>query len=168
MESLFQDVRYATRMMLKRPSFPVLAVIALALGIGATTAIFSVINSVLFKPLPYPDYTRLVQVWEKRPALGRIRNVASAPDFLDWKAQNNAFEDMAAYIRTEVTLGGGDTPERIKATAISPNLFSILRLQPRAGRLFQTEEDQIGRHRVGAHQRWTVETPIRLRSQHRG
>ena len=148
METLFQDIRYATRMMLKRPSFPILAVIALALGIGATTAIFSVINSVLFKPLPYADYTRLVQVWEKRPALGRIRNVVSTPDFFDWKAQNNVFEDMAAYLRTDATLGGGDAPERIRATAISPNLFSILRVQPRVGRLFQTEEDQIGRHRV--------------------
>ncbi len=148
METLFQDIRYAMRMMLKRPSFPILAVIALALGIGATTAIFSVINAVLFKPLPYREHDRLVQVWEKRPALGRTRNVVSAPDFFDWKAQNNVFEDMAAYLRTEVTLGGGDTPERITATAISPNLFSILRVQPRMGRMFQTEDDQVGRHRV--------------------
>src|SRR5678816_615504 len=99
MDTLFRDVRYAVRMMLKRPSFPILAVIALALGIGATTAIFSVINSVLFKPLPYQEQDRLVQVWEKRPALGRTRNVVSTPDFFDWKAQNNVFEDMAAYLR---------------------------------------------------------------------
>src|SRR6185503_3917617 len=98
METLFQDIRYAVRMMLKRPSLPVLAVIALALGIGATTAIFSVINSVLFKPLPYQEHNRLVKVWEKRPALGRIRNVVSAPDFFDWKAQNSVFEDMGAYL----------------------------------------------------------------------
>ena len=148
METLFQDIRYAMRMMLKRPSLPVLAVIALALGIGATTAIFSVINSVLFKPLPYPEHDRLVQVWEKRPALGRTRNAVSAPDFFDWNTQNTVFEEMAAYQYTDVTLGGGDTPERIKATAISPNLFSVLRVQPRMGRLFQTEEDQVGKHRV--------------------
>ena len=148
METLFQDIRYAVRMMINRPSFPILAVIALALGIGATTAIFSVINSVLFKPLPYQEQDRLVRVWEKRMALGRIRNVVSAPDFFDWQAQNNVFEDMAAYMGTEVTIGGGDTSERLKATAVSPNLFSILRVQPRLGRMFQAEEDQIGKHRV--------------------
>jgi putative ABC transport system permease protein len=135
-------------MMLKRPSFPLLAVITLALGIGATTAIFSVINSVLFKPLPYQDHSRLVQVWEKRPALSRVRNAVSALDFFDWKAQNNVFEDMAAYNRTDVTLGGSETPQRIQATAISPNLFSILRVQPQKGRLFNAEEDQVGKHRV--------------------
>src|SRR5258705_13556927 len=105
METVFHDIRYATRMMLKRPSFPILSVIALALGIGATTAIFSVINAVLFRPLPYKEQDRLVQVWEKRPALGRMRNVVSAPDFIDWKAQNSSFEDMAAYLRTDATLG---------------------------------------------------------------
>jgi putative ABC transport system permease protein len=148
MDTLIQDIRYAMRMMLKRRTFTVLAVIALALGIGSTTAIFSVINSVLFKPLPYEEPDRLVKVWEKRLALGRTRNVASAPDFFDWKAQNTVFEDMAAYQRTDVTLGGGDTPERIMATGVSPGLFSILGIQPRLGRLFQPEEDQIGKHRV--------------------
>jgi putative ABC transport system permease protein len=148
MDNLLQDIRYALRMMLKQPSVPLLALIALALGIGATTAIFSVINSVLFKPLPYPNHERLVQVWEKRPALGRIRNVASAPDFFDWKTQNSVFEDMAAYLRTDATLGGSDSPEQIPTAAISPGLFSILQVKPRLGRPFEPDEDQIGRHRV--------------------
>jgi putative ABC transport system permease protein len=135
-------------MMLKRPSFPILAVLTLALGIGATTAIFSVINSVLFKPLPYPEHSRLVKVWEKRPALNRIRNSVSAPDFVDWKAQNTVFEDMAAYTWADVVLGGSEVPQRIIAARISPNLFSTLGVQPQRGRLFQAEEEQIGKHRV--------------------
>jgi putative ABC transport system permease protein len=148
MDTLIQDIRYAVRMMLKRPSFPILAVLTLALGIGATTAIFSVINSVLFKPLPYPEHSRLVKVWEKRPALNRIRNSVSAPDFVDWKAQNTVFEDMAAYTWADVVLGGSEVPQRIIAARISPNLFSTLGVQPQRGRLFQAEEEQIGKHRV--------------------
>ena len=167
METLFQDTRYALRMMLKRPSFPLLAVVALALGIGATTAIFSVINSVLFKPLPYQEYDRLVQVWEKRPALGRTRNVVSAPDFFDWKAQNNVFEDMAAYLRTDATLGGGDTPERVKATAVSPNLFRFCESSPALVACSNRRRSGWQTSR-GAHQRRAVEAAIRLGSQHRG
>src|SRR5215213_2506404 len=97
METLIQDIRYGVRTLLKNPGFTVVSVIALALGIGANTAIFSVVNAVLLRPLAFDNPDQLVMVWEKRMALGRIRNVASAPDFIDWKAQNTAFEDMAAY-----------------------------------------------------------------------
>src|SRR5215210_4930883 len=104
MEALLQDVKYGVRNLLKNPGFTAVAVIALALGIGANSAIFSVVNAVLLRPLPFDEPDRLVMVWEKRMALGRVRNVASAPDFVDWRAQNTAFEDMSAYFNNGFNL----------------------------------------------------------------
>ncbi|HXG64194.1 MAG TPA: ABC transporter permease [Blastocatellia bacterium] len=147
METLSQDLRYGVRMLLKNPGFTAAALLALTLGIGANTAIFSVVNAVLLRPLPFEESERLVLVWEKRMALGRVRNVASFPDYYDWKAQNTVFEDMAAYRGGGFTLGG-DTPERIQGTVTTPNLFSVLRVQPQTGRSFLPEEDQPGNNLV--------------------
>ncbi|HKP88254.1 MAG TPA: ABC transporter permease [Blastocatellia bacterium] len=141
METFYQDIRYGVRTLLKNPGFSAIAVIALALGIGANTAIFSVVNAVLLRPLPFEEPERLVMVWEKRMALGRVRNVASAPDFVDWKAQNTVFEDMAAYVNNGLNLSGSDEPERLQGVAASASFFSVLRAQPKLGRTFLPDED---------------------------
>jgi predicted permease len=142
METLIQDIRYGVRTLLKTPGFTAVAVIALALGIGANSAIFSVVNAVLLRPLAFDEPDRLVMVWEKRMALGRVRNVASAPDFVDWRAQNTVFEEMAAYSNTAFNITGGDEPERIQGVAVSPSFFSVLRVQPKIGRAFTADEEQ--------------------------
>jgi putative ABC transport system permease protein len=142
METLLKDIRYGVRTLLKTPGFTAAAVIALALGIGANTAIFSVVNAVLLRPLPFQQSDQLVMVWEKRAQLGRERNVVSPPDFNDWRAQNQVFEDMAAFSGQGFNLGAGTEPERIQGAGVSPSLFSILRVQPRMGRAFQADEDR--------------------------
>ena len=142
METLLQDLRYGVRTMFKNPAFTSVAILALALGIGANTAIFSVVNAVLLRPLPFEQSDKLVLVWEKRLALGRTRNTVSPPDFSDWRAQNQVFEDMAAYIGQGFNLGSSAEPERIQGASISPSLFSVLRARTRLGRTFEPEEDK--------------------------
>jgi putative ABC transport system permease protein len=144
MDTLFQDVRYAVRTLLKNPGFTAVAVIALALGIGANSAIFSVVNAVLLRPLQFEKPEQLVLVWEKRMALGRVRNPASPPDFNDWRAQNQVFEDMAAYVGGGFSLTGGDEAERLQGANVSPSLFPVLRARPLVGRAFQDDEDKPG------------------------
>ncbi|HTG16735.1 MAG TPA: ABC transporter permease, partial [Blastocatellia bacterium] len=148
METLFRDVRYGIRTLLKNSGFTVVAIVALALGIGANTAIFSVVNAVLLRPLPFEQSDQLVMVWEKRMQLGRVRNVVSPPDFTDWRAQNNVFEDMAAYSAQGFNLATTGEPERIQGAGVSPSLFSILRAQPRLGRFFDPDEDKPNRNPV--------------------
>jgi putative ABC transport system permease protein len=141
METIRQDIRYGIRTLFKNIGFTGVAVLALALGIGANTAIFSVVNAVLLRPLRFERSDRLVMVWEKRLQLGRIRNVVSPPDFNDWRAQNQVFEDMAAYSGQGFNLGASTEPERIEGAAVSPGLFPILRARPQMGRLFEDGED---------------------------
>ncbi|HWO01896.1 MAG TPA: ABC transporter permease [Blastocatellia bacterium] len=142
METLLRDARYGFRTLFKNRGFTAVAIVALALGIGANTAIFSVVNAVLLRPLAFENSDQLVMVWEKRMHLGRIRNSVSAPDFDDWRAQNNVFEDMAAYIGQGFNLATSGEPERIQGAGVSPSLFSILRAQPRLGRFFDPDEDK--------------------------
>jgi putative ABC transport system permease protein len=97
METLLQDIRYGVRTFLAKPVVAILAVLALALGIGASTAIFSVVNTVLLRALPYPNSDRLVMIWEQNRPRSRDRNVISPANFLDWREQNKAFEDMSAF-----------------------------------------------------------------------
>jgi putative ABC transport system permease protein len=148
MDTLLQDIRYSIRTLIKNPAFAGVAVLALGLGIGANTAIFSVVNAVLLRPLPFEQSDRLVMVWEKRLQLGRIRNTVSPPDFIDWRAQNQVFEDMAAYAGQGFNLGSTAEPERIQGAGVSPGLFSVLRAQPRIGRVFESEEDKPSSDRV--------------------
>jgi putative ABC transport system permease protein len=148
MDTLLQDIRYSIRTLIKNPAFTGVAVLALGLGIGANTAIFSVVNAVLLRPLPFEQSKRLVMVWEKRLQLGRIRNTVSPPDFNDWRAQNQVFEDMAAYAGQGFNLGSTAEPERIQGAGVSPSLFSVLRAQPRIGRVFESEEDKPSSDRV--------------------
>jgi predicted permease len=146
MESLRQDVVYAVRMGLKSPVLTVMAVFAMALGIGANTAIFSIVNAILLKPLPYPDAERLVRVWETEPELEKAP-IAPA-DFLDWRQQNHSFEQLAAFRSQSFNFSGDGEPERIRGTRVSANFFSLLGIQPVLGRSFTEDEDQPGRNKV--------------------
>ncbi|MGI8995653.1 MAG: ABC transporter permease [Pyrinomonadaceae bacterium] len=149
MRTLWQDVRYGVRMLLKAPGFTVVAVLALALGIGANTAIFSVVNAVLLRPLPYADPEQLVQVWEQRPRRGMSQVEVASAEFLNWRAQNQVFEDMAALNFADYNLtGGGEEPERIPGAPVSASYFPLLGVKPLLGRTFLPEEDQPDRNSV--------------------
>jgi putative ABC transport system permease protein len=145
MESLIRDIRYGARVLARRSGLVFVAITTLALGIGANTAVFSVVNSVLLNPLTYKDPDRLVRVYEKRLQLGRTRNVASAPDFLDWRAQNQVFDRMAAWTGWGANLTGeGGEPERISGALVTADLFPLLGVEPLHGRTFLPEEDGPG------------------------
>jgi putative ABC transport system permease protein len=141
LEILWQDVRFGWRILAKNPGFTVIAVLTLALGIGANTAIFSVVNAILIRPLPYPNASRLVMVWESRlPALDE-QNVTSPATFLRWQRKNNAFEGMSICFNDTGILTGGGAPEQIAAQDVSPNLFSLLGVNAAMGRVFVPAQD---------------------------
>ena len=144
MQTLWQDLRYGGRMLLKKPGFTLIAVLTLALGIGANTAIFSVVNAVLLRPLQYSDPDRLVQVWQNFPQSGASQVTVSAPEFLDYMDQNRVFGRMAAFRPQGFTLTGGAEPELIFGMRVSTDLFPLLGVAPALGRSFLPEEDQIG------------------------
>ena len=145
---LFQDVRYAARMQRKNPAFTIVAVIALALGIGANTAIFSVENAVLLQPLPYKDPEQLVMVWEDASRHGYPRDTPTAANFIDWRNQNTVFEGMAAILPQSFNLTGAGEPERLGGRAVSASLFPLLGVEPQLGRVFTNTEDQPGFNHV--------------------
>jgi predicted permease len=145
LEEIWQDLRYGARMLRTNPGFTLIAIITLALGIGANTAIFSVVNAVLLRPLQYSDPDRLVQIWQIFPQLGTNEAPVSAPEFLDYKDQNRVFERMAAFrFQGGFTLTGGAEPERILGARVSADLFPLLGVEPTLGRAFLPEEDQAG------------------------
>src|SRR5688572_1844160 len=146
MNTLFQDLQYGLRMLLKHPGVTVIALITLALGIGANTAIFSVVNAVLLNPLPYREPDRLVSLWENVPAHGRWR-VAPA-NFFDWKKQNTVFEDVVAYGASSLTLTGDGQPEQLLGTRVSSGFFSVVGVEPILGRAFSAEEHERGKGQV--------------------
>jgi len=148
METLLQDLHYGLRMLAKSPGFTAVAIIALTLGIGANSAIFSVVNSVLLRSLPYQNADQLVMIWGKLPGHGVDQMGASAPEFMDYREQTQAFEHIAAYYSTSFNLTGGAEPERITATLVSASLFPALGVRPALGRDFLPEEDQHGRGQV--------------------
>ena len=148
METLWQDLRYALRMLFKNPGFTAVAVLTLALGIGANTAIFSVINTVLLRPLPYEAPDRLVMVWEDDTKGGYPRDTPAAANYVDWRDQNQVFESMAAMADHSFNLTGVGEPERIEGRRVSASLFSLLGVEPYLGRAFSPEEDQPGNNRV--------------------
>ena len=136
---LITDIRYALRQLIKTPGFTVVAILTLAFGIGATSAIFSVVNSVLLRPLPFPEPERLVRVHEVVPQYGRF---AVAPaTFLDWRAQNSVFERMTVYGNTSATFDTGNGPERVTGASVSWEFFDVLGVQPARGRAFRPDED---------------------------
>src|SRR5215469_2177261 len=148
MTGLFQDTRYALRQFRKNPGFTAVAVLILALGIGATSAIFSAANAVLLKPLPYKDPSRLVMVWEQNPHRGWFENIVSGPNFLDWKKQNHVFTDVAAFESYSFNVTGGGLPEEVAGERVTENFFSVLGVNPLRGRLFLREEDNRARAAV--------------------
>ena len=142
MTTLWQDIRYGARMLLKNPGISIIVVIALALGIGANSAIFSVVNAVLLRPLPYEESERLVFLNEKSPVLDEMS--ISYPNFSDWRAQNQTFEKIGVYNRASYNLTGVGEAERIVTGQVSADLFAVLRVNALHGRVFTNDEDKPG------------------------
>ena len=142
METLTKDMRYAVRMLLKGRMVTLIAILALTLGIGANTAIFSVINAVLIKPLPYPHPEQLVRVYEKSPQFEQMS--VSYPNFIDWQRESHAFARMAVYRQQQFNIIGGREPERVNGRLISADFFSTLGVHPLVGRDLRPEEDRPG------------------------
>lgn len=146
MNTLLQDLRYGARMLLKNPGVTAIAVITLALGIGANTAIFSVVDTVALRPLPYKNPDRLVSLWENVPGRGRWR--VTPANFFDWKKQNTVFENVAAFGSSTLTLTGDSEPEQLLGTRASSGYFSVVGVEPKLGRSFLAEEYEPGKGRV--------------------
>jgi putative ABC transport system permease protein len=151
-ETLIQDLRYSVRMLMKSPGFTAVAALTLALGISANTAIFSVVNGVLLRPLPYYEPERLVMVWAEQPIqqaqLGVTDYPVTVADFVDWRNQNQVFEHMAAMFGHRPNLTGGGEPESVAALYASASLFPLLGARLAMGRAFLPEEDLAGADRV--------------------
>jgi len=144
---MFDDLRYSLRVLARSRSFTMVAVVGLALGIGANSAIFTAINAVLLRPLPYKQAEQLVLLWQLNRHNGDHEVKASAPDYIDWKEQNSVFQDIAAFNANSglgLNLSGVDQPERISATSITGNLFSVLGVKPALGRSFLPDEERAG------------------------
>src|SRR5262249_269704 len=141
-ESLFQDLRYGIRMLVKAPAFSGIAILTLALGIGANTAIFSVVNGVLLNPLPFHEPEQLVSLFQEIP---NFKNGSiSYPNFVDWRRMNRTFSAMAAYRSTGFNLTGAGEPENLRGEMISAGFFEILGVKPLLGRTFTADEDRLG------------------------
>ena len=148
MGTLFQDLRYSLRMLLKKPVFTSIAILTLALGIGANTAIFSVVNAVLLRPLPFKEPDRLVAIYAKHMRSVESKGSLSYPDFTDFRDQGQSFEQLAAWYPWDYTVTGITDPERVRGVVVSRELFEILGVQPRLGRIFSGEEDKPGNRMV--------------------
>src|SRR5229473_2818694 len=151
MRNLVADFRFGLRILLRNPGFTLAAIVVLALGIGANTAIFSIVNAVLLRPLPYEDSSHIMQVWHVPPAKsfpGMSLFSVSPANYLDWQRQSSSFEQMAAYGFAGFTFGGKERPEAIQGAAVASNFFSLLRVHPYLGRTFSPEEDRPGHGRV--------------------
>jgi len=145
MNTLWQDLRYGARMLLKAPAVTLVAVIALTLGIGANTALFSVVHAVLLRSLPYVDGDRLAIVWEnKRSGTGNPQNVINLGNFYDWKEQNSVFVDMAAFFDRNVNLTSDGEPEEVPGQIATTNLFSVLGVNALRGRTFTPDDGKDG------------------------
>jgi len=139
-EAVWHDIRYGMRMLLKHRGFALVSLITLALGIGANTAIFTVVDATLIRPLPYPNANRVVMVWEHRLPDGQSQNVTSPATFLNWQQDNTVFDQMAAMFNDSSILSG-DVPEQIGTASVSPNFFSILGVNAAIGRTFVPAQD---------------------------
>jgi len=148
LETLFQDVRYGLRILRKNPGFTAVAIATLALGIGANSAIFTVVNGVLLRPLPYEDPERLMSVFGSAPSKGLPHFGASPPDFRMLRQQNHTFAGLSAYYQANFNVSGTDTPERLSAMVVSADYFTTLGVQPLHGRNFLPDEEKWGSHLV--------------------
>lgn len=148
METLIQDVRYGWRMLAKSPGFTAVAVLTLALGIGANTAIFSVINAALFHALPYREPERLVHLWETRPGREFTEMEASVPNLEEWRASSHVFSGLAGYTGMDFSWTGRGTPQRLYGARVTSNFFDVLGVNPVFGRTFRQNEDRPGGERI--------------------
>src|SRR5581483_9971251 len=145
---MVQDIRFGLRMLARNPGVTALATIALALGIGGSTVIFSVVNAVLLRPLPFSDPDRLVSVWANSPSRHLAYAFTAYSTYAEWKASCPAFESMSAYAPASATLLAGNDPERVDVLDVNATFFPMLGVRPVAGRDFLAEEDQPGAPRV--------------------
>src|SRR5262245_50464032 len=155
-DSLVQDIRYAFRTLFKNPGFTVVAVLALALGIGANSAIFSVVNAVLLRPLPFPAPERVMTVWENNLKRGWHEDVTTPADFLDWQEQTHVFETMAAHMNRGFNLRSGEEAQRVRGSVVSAGFFKVPGTAPELGRTFLPEDTsgKGGRVAVVSHALW--------------
>jgi putative ABC transport system permease protein len=156
MENLLHDIRYSIRMLRKSPGFTAVATLTLALGIGANSAIFSVVNAVLLRPLPFKDPERLVRIWGKFEKEGIPKNWISEPELIDLNQMSESFEDIAAYQASGVNLTGNQDPVRVNAAFVNASLFPVLGINAKLGRTFSQDEDQPGQNKVAllSHNLW--------------
>jgi putative ABC transport system permease protein len=148
METLWQDVRYGLRMLRRNPGFAVVAILTLAIGIGANVAIFGVINGVLLRPLPFPESQRLVTIWETDANRNVIRGTASPAEFLDWQEMQRSFENLSGWRGLYFTITRTGEPERVWGSEVSNNFFRMLRVSPAMGRDFGPDDEQPGHEPV--------------------
>jgi putative ABC transport system permease protein len=148
MDTWRYDLRHAIRMMARQRGTTAIILLTLALAIGANTAVFSAVHTVLIKPLPYEDPASLVMLWEKREAEGVMKNSVSPADYLDWTEMATSFSAMTAHTEVTPDLTGQGDPEKLLAAAVSTSFFDVFRIRALHGRTFQDGEDQVGRHRV--------------------
>lgn len=156
MVTFFQDLRYAYRTLLKSPAFALVAIATLAIGIGLNTAMFSVVHTVLIRPLPFQDPEHIVAIFDANPKMNVLGGAVSPPNFLDWQTQNRSLSSMAAYNAGTVTLTGSGNPRQIDFVQATPRLFDVLKAQPMMGRGFAVEEGETGRDHVAvlSHRLW--------------
>jgi putative ABC transport system permease protein len=158
MTSLWMDVRYGLRMLAKNPGFTLLAILTLALGIGANTAIFSVVNAVLLRPLPFSQPGRLATIWGTHSKLNETQRALSYPDMVDLQNMNSSFENVAAYDESSATVTGTGEPLHLNAARVSANMFSLLGVSPILGRAFAPGEDRAGHYvTILSHSLWQSE-----------
>jgi putative ABC transport system permease protein len=148
MDSLFKDIRYGIRSLLKHPGFTAIAVLTLALGIGANSAMFSTVNAVLLRPLSYPESDRIILLEGVNPAQGITQANMSIPDFADWQKQNQVFEQLAGFVTGGALLTRGDETERVRGTGVTSDFFPLFRTNAIRGRALQSEDSQKGRDPV--------------------
>src|SRR5438128_280597 len=156
MGTLLQDLRYGLRMLARNPGFTVVAILTLALGIGANTAIFSVVNAALINPLPYRESDRLVQFWETNPLKNWTQATVAPANLFDWQQQNQSFTEIAAYVGSDkkgaglagVESNAGAEPERLQGLFVTGNLFAVLGADALLGRTLREEETWEGKHMV--------------------
>jgi predicted permease len=148
MGTFWQDLRYGTRMLRRNPGFAIVAILTLAIGIGANVVIFSIVNGVLLKPLPFRDSGRVVTIWETDANRNVTRGTASAAEFLDWRDMNHVFEELSAWRALYFTITGNGEPEQVWGSQVSGNFFRMLRVSPILGRDFTAEDEQPGHEQV--------------------
>jgi hypothetical protein len=157
MQTLLQDLRYGARMLMKKPGFTLIAVMTLSLGIGANTAIFSVVHAALLRPLPYEEPDRLVMIWERNLSRGLEQSQASPVTYCDWREQKHLFDKIAGWWYPQVNLTDtGGEPQRVRTIDVTDGFFDVLGARPIMGRGFQPGEDRPGGERLAVigHELW--------------